>query len=701
MIIMSKKLFSVLISVILLIFLCGTTNVDQQVYVPASDVPALIDAIQHANSRSQAVSVKLGGGTYSLSPLVDGRIPFNYKGNNGLPPIRGNITINGQDSTITRDPSLTCKPDHQVTDGDFRIFYVHKEGFLTLDNLTVSRGCPDSKYGGGFMQGGSIMNKGKVVINRTALVDNSAVTGGGVENFGHLIIRDSNLSTNSAKWGGGIENHGETTLINTVVSGNKAKEGGGGIYNPQGTIEITRSTFTDNSARNGGVINNVDKLKVKDSVFTKNSAQDSGGSITNKGGGTVEITNSTFSKNSAHSGGAIANPDGQMEIAQSVISDNSADFAGGIWSDNSLKIKDSRITGNYAESYGGGIYSAGTLLISNCTFSNNLAKGSKFPHKGGGGGRFSGPAPQVIINSTFSHNSAAMGSGGGISVSGHMRILNSTFVGNSAGERGGGMFINASAQHTLLKIKNAIVAHNTSGDDCFIESCQGPENLCGVYRPQGVNLDTDGSCPGFSLSHPDPRLGSLADNGGFTKTHALQPGSPAIDAAIDCTDFEGEQIKEDQRGVNRPQGPKCDIGSFEKEKGEIARVNEVKCAKTEEYSEYQRCWGWHHTHTYRASKMTFLSKAKQITRIVTLTTAGPSELKKMVEDFYLEVSYDGGNTWKKLCDKFKSFAGTGKKVKYICLMEPPIETDGLTHIRIRSEEHYVDYSKLKIWWIPK
>jgi hypothetical protein len=50
----------------------------------------------------------------------------------------------------------------------------------------------------------------------------------------------------------------------------------------------------------------------------------------------------------------------------------------------------------------------------------------------------------------------------------------------------------------------------------------------------------------------------LQFNHGETQTHALLPGSPAIDGAhaIDCTPV-------DQRGVLRPQGAGCDIGAVE------------------------------------------------------------------------------------------------------------------------------------------
>ena len=52
---------------------------------------------------------------------------------------------------------------------------------------------------------------------------------------------------------------------------------------------------------------------------------------------------------------------------------------------------------------------------------------------------------------------------------------------------------------------------------------------------------------------------TLANNGGPTLTHALVPGSPALDAvATGCP-----PPTTDQRGVARPQGARCDIGAVE------------------------------------------------------------------------------------------------------------------------------------------
>ncbi len=81
---------------------------------------------------------------------------------------------------------------------------------------------------------------------------------------------------------------------------------------------------------------------------------------------------------------------------------------------------------------------------------------------------------------------------------------------------------------------------------------------------QGYNLSNDSSChftASTSLQNTDPKLdpAGLQNNGGPTKTIALQPDSPAVDkipVGSHCPPT-------DQRGVPRPQGPKCDIGAFE------------------------------------------------------------------------------------------------------------------------------------------
>jgi hypothetical protein len=76
----------------------------------------------------------------------------------------------------------------------------------------------------------------------------------------------------------------------------------------------------------------------------------------------------------------------------------------------------------------------------------------------------------------------------------------------------------------------------------------------------GTPFDQDGT-PQAPL---DPLLEPLADNGGLTLTHALRPGSPAIDRGTGVTSATFFDCpKTDQRGVTRPMGMACDVGAFE------------------------------------------------------------------------------------------------------------------------------------------
>ena len=67
--------------------------------------------------------------------------------------------------------------------------------------------------------------------------------------------------------------------------------------------------------------------------------------------------------------------------------------------------------------------------------------------------------------------------------------------------------------------------------------------------------------PNIYSHHDDP-----------TQTHALKPGSPAINAIPQATNGCGTDFSIDWRGVKRPQGGKCEIGSFEDRSPRVNRV---------------------------------------------------------------------------------------------------------------------------------
>ena len=147
-----------------------------------------------------------------------------------------------------------------------------------------------------------------------------------------------------------------------------------------------------------------------------------------------------------------------------------------------------------------------------------------------GGGIFHTDGNLIVTNSTFADNNAPAGTASG--------ILVATF--------------GAPASATLT---NNVLEGNGGAFACAIEGGGAATIISG-----GGNVISDGSCNpgGADLSSTDALLGPLADNGGPTLTYALGAGSPAIDFA-----GAGACPATDQRGVARPQGAGCDVGSFE------------------------------------------------------------------------------------------------------------------------------------------
>ena len=155
----------------------------------------------------------------------------------------------------------------------------------------------------------------------------------------------------------------------------------------------------------------------------------------------------------------------------------------------------------------------------------------------------------VLVNSTVSGNVGE--SGGGLTSRGLAIIRNSTIAGNVA-TSGGGLHIEAGT----VSLRNSIIADNTDlgGNpyNCFVNTADASVLF------SGRNLASDDTC-GAATAYliGEARLAPLASNGGPTKTHALTPDSPAIEAGTACSEAT------DQRYVGRPQGGTCDLGAFE------------------------------------------------------------------------------------------------------------------------------------------
>jgi hypothetical protein len=271
-----------------------------------------------------------------------------------------------------------------------------------------------------------------------------------------------------------------------------------------------------------------------------------------------------------HAGG-IFNDQSTLTLSNCSVSGNSSTFfGGGIYNNGvegsaTLIILNSRISGNLSAN-GGGIFNDGVgglaaITILNSTLSDNSAGAGGGIHNDGA---FSGTATLAITNSTFSGNSAGAGGGiynDGVEGDAELTMANSTFSGNLADNGvGGGVHITGTDGFATLDIGNTILNAGASGANLVNDS--------GTITSTGYNLSSD-SGGGFltdptDLVSTNALLEPLANNGGPTFTHALMPCSPAVDAVP----TNATCLATDQRGLARPQGPRCDIGAFELEAAE-------------------------------------------------------------------------------------------------------------------------------------
>lgn len=331
---------------------------------------------------------------------------------------------------------------------------------------------------------------------------------------------------------------GQTATISglTVANGH-AIEPGGGILNDHAVLILSNCTITGNSAAGnvGGAIHNDGSnvgratLQINNSLLTNNS-----GGIYNDalqaGAATAVITYSTLSNNGP---GEAINNDGW-----------SCTFCGN--GTTSIQVTNSSIKNNP----GGAIYSDTgrqncggscpvTISIANSTISGN-----------GGGVRNSTLSDTVVSNSTISDNGSGISNeNGAIAAS----VYNTTLSNNGVEIRNFNAPVVVTMSHTIFNVSPG--GHSILND-------------FGTVTSNGYNVSSDDgggflNGPGDQIN-TDPILGPLQDNGGPTFTHALLPGSPALNAGD--PNFTPPPYY-DQRGpgFDRVKNGRLDVGSYEEQ----------------------------------------------------------------------------------------------------------------------------------------
>jgi len=466
-----------------------------------------------------------------------------------------------------------------------RVLEIQPNADVVLQDLVIRHGHPVIDGGGG------ILNAGDLRLLRTEIVSNdgNGGPGGGIFSTGPLELEDSLVSGNAADLlGGGISCEGLCTLhmIRSTLDGNVVRtttsdEGGGGLHN-LGSALLEGSLVTGNVSvgsfldEGGGVFSPGGSLVLVDTDVTGNQAG-SGGGISS--GALLTIIRGSVSDNSATSssrGGGGVLIEGLSAILEStVITGNSSNLeAAGVWTTSSkLRIRRTAIADNVAAAAGGGlcVVDGLTILEDSLVADNTATKG--------GGAIVGSSATLRVRNSTVSGNTAET-QGGGLWVSflvGTLSLSNVTVTGNTADPdgltdtAGGGLYVQVTPDYQgIVDVRNSIIAGNfdPGSPPYFIApDCSGPITVDGW-----LSLGTPGLIlqdPACWISGATPDIGGnqgllpLADNGGPTLTHALDIGSPNLDAgdSSGCKNEAGAWLTHDQRGGSRFDT--CDRGAYE------------------------------------------------------------------------------------------------------------------------------------------
>ncbi len=317
-----------------------------------NDFGGLKDALKNATGPS--VTVKLGSDISATAAITTG-------GSN----TPKSVTILGEGKKYT---STTLA------------FDVKPNTTLTLNNITLDTIKHASSWGGAMYNEGTLILD-NVTFNKNIAQTPKAVGGGAMA----LVATNGNAVSTTIK---------NSTFTNNSTESNPVYENNGGaiyVYGTSGlvgdnTLKISDSLFESNHTnKTGGAIgvNNLGpsnfEIEINDTTFTKNKSTGYGGAIDVTTGGTGKVTinldHATFNSNesSGSDGGAIAYEKGNItsNISNSTFTNNTANNGGAIYNGiKNLTISNTIFDGNKTNDggKGGAIYNAGKISLSETEF---------------------------------------------------------------------------------------------------------------------------------------------------------------------------------------------------------------------------------------------------------------------------------------------------------------------------------------------
>ncbi len=490
-------------------------------------------------------------------------------------------------TTLLVDRSMTIRANDSVFDATGRraIDVSGAATNLSLTNVTIRNGLADASGGGALR----VSDGGVVTVINGTFENNQADFGGAIHNIGSIVNMDvAVFSGNRATAGDGgavlIDSGGSTTLERTTIDGNQASLAGGGlaVADTDSQLNLIASTVSNNVVVTASLDqSNETATTTTTSCFNFEAATQ---------GQTFQPTTEVLTafEFEVRLGGDVSFHPAPGAVLQgrvrlggqggSVIATATTVWPAGLSGGASLFLRyelDVPVSITPGVTHAIEIDTTGAQSFSIYTTSSDpYPDGSVYSSCGG-------PAPTDDYD--FRTFGGAPGDGGGIyaSAGGQAGLFNSTVSGNVGdgataapdsivstlfstitNNSGNGLTAWSDEVDGLVFITASIVAGNGI-DDCNGSTTSSGYNLIGDDTNCSVT-PTIGDLVGNSDLPINPLLGPLQDNGGWTETHAIDFGSPALDAAgADIPGLPCADAANDQRGVGRPDGAACDIGSVE------------------------------------------------------------------------------------------------------------------------------------------